>query len=162
MFHKCIPHSPIAHRNKQVNESVVGWVWLSGKASTSHKTLDSLPNTATEEKVWECNSVIECLPIYHAQNPQSNPQQQKIPKYSNKADFKLLQITVSSAYFSQVCTRGGKSLEETKSVEQKPNQKKWCLFLFLNCTWYVNSMISMYAFLYVCVYMYIYLIVVNV
>lgn len=62
MFHKCIPHSPIAHRNRQVNESVVGWVWLSGKASTSHKTLDSLPNTATEEKVWECNSVIDaCL-----------------------------------------------------------------------------------------------------
>lgn len=65
MFHKCIPHSPITHRNKQVNESVVGWVWLSGKESTSHKTLDSLPNTATEEKVWECNSVIECLPIIH-------------------------------------------------------------------------------------------------
>ena len=67
MFHKCIPHSPIAHRNKQVNEgtSVVEWAWLNGKASTMHKTLDSLPNTATEEKVWECNSVIECLPIMH-------------------------------------------------------------------------------------------------
>lgn len=164
MFHKCIPHSPIAHRNKQVNEgtSVVEWAWLSGKASTTHKTLDSLPNTATEEKVWECNSVIECLPIMH-KTLSPVPSNRK----SQNTAIKLIlncyrsQFLVS-AYFSQVCYQGGKSLEETISVGQKPNQKKWCLFLFLNYTWYVNSMISMYTFLYVCMYMYTYLIVVNV
>lgn len=87
-----------------------------------HKTLDSLPNAATEERVWRCISVVECLPVIH-KTLSSISSNRKSPKSNNKGDCNLLQTTVSSVYFFQFCYwRWGLRGKKKHRIEAKPKE----------------------------------------
>lgn len=94
---------------------------------------------------------------YHAQNPQPSPQQQKIPKYSNKADFKLLQITVPSEciLFLGLLLRGKKLRGNNKCrTEAKPKEM---VSISISKLYLVCQLHDIHVHIPVCVYVHVYI-----